>query len=75
QLAQGVKKFVLDFTDTGSLDSTGLGAIFSVYRQVNPRGGQVALASLSRPVQTVVRLSGSYKVFPQFASVTDATAA
>ena len=75
QLAQGVKKFVLDFTDTGSLDSTGLGAIFSVYRQVNPRGGQVALASLSRPVQTVVRLSGSYKVFPQYASVTDATAA
>jgi len=73
QLDQGVNKFVLDFSDTGILDSTGLGAIFSVYRQVSPQGGRVAFASVSRPVQVVVQLTRTYKVFPQFATVTDAT--
>ena len=29
----GVRQFVLDFSDTEVLDSTGLGAIFSLYRR------------------------------------------
>ena len=69
---QGVHSFILDFTDTGILDSTGLGAIFSVYRQVSPLAGQVVFASVSRPVQVVVQLTRTYKVFRQFATVSEA---
>ncbi len=71
---QGIREFVLDFTDTGILDSTGLGAIFSVYREINPTGGRVAFASVSRPVQTVVKTTHSYRIFPQFNTVHEATA-
>lgn len=65
----GARNFVLDFSDTGILDSTGLGSIFSLYRQVSPLNGQVVFASVSRPVQVVVQLTRTYKVFRQFPSV------
>ena len=69
QVRSGVRNFILDFSDTGILDSTGLGSIFSLYRQVSPLEGQVVFASVSRPVQVVVQLTRTYKVFRQFPSV------
>lgn len=66
---QGVRYYVLDFSTTGILDSTGLGVIFSLYRQLTPAGGQVVFASVSRPVQVVVQLTRTYKVFRQFPTV------
>jgi anti-sigma B factor antagonist len=73
QLVQdGTHTFILDFTDTGILDSTGLGSIFSIYRQVSPEGGQVVFASVSRPVQVVVQLTRTYKVFKQYPTVAEA---
>ncbi len=69
QARQGVRYYVLDFSSTGILDSTGLGVIFSLYRQLTPAGGQVVFASVSRPVQVVVQLTRTYKVFRQFPTV------
>jgi anti-sigma B factor antagonist len=69
QVQDGIRNFVLDFSDTGILDSTGLGSIFSLYRQVSPLKGQVVFASVSRPVQVVVQLTRTYKVFRQFPTV------
>lgn len=69
QVQSGSRNFILDFSETGILDSTGLGSIFSLYRQVSPLNGQVVFASVSRPVQVVVQLTRTYKVFRQFPSV------
>ena len=69
KLRAGVRNFILDFTETGILDSTGLGSIFSLYRQITPIGGQVVFAAVSRPVQVVVQLTRTYKVFRQFPTV------
>lgn len=71
-LDEGVRQFVLDFTDTGILDSTGLGSIFSLYRQISSDDGQVVFASVSRPVQVVVQLTRTYKVFKQYPTVEEA---
>jgi anti-anti-sigma factor len=65
----GVQNFILDFSDTEVLDSTGLGSIFSLYREISPDDGKVAFADVSRPVQVVVQLTRTYKVFRQFPSV------
>jgi len=65
----GVRNFILDFSDTEVLDSTGLGSIFSLYREISPEDGKVAFADVSRPVQVVVQLTRTYKVFRQFPSV------
>lgn len=75
KLLHGARHFVLDFTDTGSLDSMGLGTIFSLYRQVVPRGGHVVFASMSDAVGTVVRLTRTYKIFRQYPTVQEATSA
>ncbi len=69
QVRDGMRNFILDFSETGILDSTGLGSIFSLYRQVSPLEGQVVFAAVSRPVQVVVQLTRTYKVFRQFPSV------
>lgn len=68
-VADDVQNFILDFSDTEVLDSSGLGAIFSLYRRISPDDGQVAFADVSRPVQVVVQLTRTYKVFNQFSSV------
>ncbi len=72
RIQDGIRNFVLDFSGTGILDSTGLGAIFSLYRQLTPLGGQVVFAAVSRPVQVVVQLTRTYKVFRQYPTVTAA---
>ncbi len=68
----GARNFVLDFSDTGVLDSTGLGSIFSLYRKVSPEDGHVVFASVSQAVQVVVQLTRTYKVFRQYPSVSEA---
>lgn len=65
----GVRQFILNFADTEVLDSTGLGAIFSLYREISQDDGKVAFATVSEPVQVVVQLTRTYKVFRQFPSV------
>lgn len=69
QIKSGTRNFILDFSGTGILDSTGLGSIFSLYRQLTPLGGQVVFAAVSRPVQVVVQLTRTYKVFRQYPTV------
>lgn len=71
-IQNGTRNFILDFSGTGILDSTGLGAIFSLYRQLTPVNGQVVFAAVSRPVQVVVQLTRTYKVFRQYPTVEDA---
>lgn len=69
QVQEGVQNFIIDFSDTGILDSTGLGSIFSLYRRVSPNDGKVVFASVSQPVRVVVQLTRTYKVFNQYPSV------
>ncbi len=65
----GTRYFVLDFSETGILDSTGLGSIFALYRQLSKMNGHVVFAAASRPVQVVVQLTRTHKVFPQYPTV------
>lgn len=69
RVEEGVRQFILDFSETEVLDSTGLGSIFSLYREISPDDGTVAFANVSEPVQVVVQLTRTYKVFRQFPSV------
>ncbi len=69
KVAAGGRHFILDFSETGVLDSTGLGAIFSLHRKVTPQGGEVVFACLSRPVQMVVQLTRIYRVFTSYPSL------
>ncbi len=69
QIGAGTRNFILDFTDTGSFDSTGLGSLFTLYRTIAPLGGDIFFASLSKPVLKAVHMTRTYKVFRLFPSV------
>ena len=69
QLDAGIRNFILDFTGTDILDSTGLGSIFSLYRQLSRSSGNILFASVSTSVNVVVQLTRTYKVFRQFPTV------
>jgi len=69
KVAAGGRQFILDFSETGLLDSMGLGAIFSLYREVTRLEGQVVFACLSGPVQMVVQLTRIYRVFTSYPSL------
>ena len=65
----GTRHVVLDFSDTASLDSRGLGAIFYLYRALSPLGGTMAFANVSEAVRRVARLTHINRIIPQFNSV------
>ena len=69
KVAAGGRHFILDFSETGLLDSMGLGAIFSLHRKVAFQGGAVVFACLSGPVQIVVQLTRIYRVFTSYPSL------
>lgn len=75
RLDRGARHFILDFSETGILDSTGLGAIFSLYRETSLRDGRVVFASITSPVQMVIKISKISRVFESYTSVEDACAA
>ncbi|MFQ5569255.1 MAG: STAS domain-containing protein [Rhodothermales bacterium] len=71
-VALGMRQFVLNFSETGILDSTGLGAIFSLQRTVAGVGGNVVFAALSYPVRAIVQIVKIYNIFPAYKTVDNA---
>ncbi len=72
QVRLGTRKFILDFSDTKSFDSTGLGSLFALYRQLARMDGMICFASTSGAVRYAVQMTQSYKVFQQFPTVEEA---
>lgn len=69
QICLGIRNFILDFSGTNSFDSTGIGSIFTIYKQLVPFRGTICFASRSRTVENTVQLTQLYKIIPQFQSV------
>lgn len=69
QLGQGTRTFILDFSETMTCDSTGIGSIFTLHRRLAGLSGVVCFAAASGAVANTVRLTQSHKVFPQFPTV------
>ncbi len=69
----GTTRFILEMSTVQFMDSSGLGAVVSVYKSL---GDNVAfdLAGLTPPVERVFRLTKMDSIFNIFASVDDALA-
>ena len=69
QVRLGTRKFILDFSDTKSFDSTGLGSLFALYRQLEPLSGVICFASSTEVVKYAVHVTRLSRLFPQFPTV------
>ena len=56
-LEAGAKRFVIDFGNTGYIDSSGLGVLVSLSKKIREQGGELRLAGLNEDLQTLFELT------------------
>ncbi|GMR12918.1 MAG: STAS domain-containing protein [Gemmatimonadota bacterium] len=57
ELESGERKFVVDFDQTGYIDSSGLGVLVSLSKKIREQGGELRLASLNEDLRTLFELT------------------
>ena len=57
ELESGDRKFVIDFANTGYIDSSGLGVLVSLSKKIREQGGELRLASLNEDLRTLFELT------------------
>ena len=56
-LADGERRFVLDFARTGYIDSSGLGALVTMAKRAREAGGEIRLAGLNDDLRSLFELT------------------
>ena len=56
-LDSGERKFLVDFTRTGYIDSSGLGVLVSLSKKIRDEGGDLRLAGLNEDLKTLFELT------------------
>ena len=57
ELEGGERKFVVDFSSTGYIDSSGLGVLVSLSKKIREQGGELRLSSLNEDLRTLFELT------------------
>lgn len=71
---QGARLVVVDFTTSGYIDSSGLGALVSLSRRLRESGGDLRLVGLNEDLRTLFELTRLDALFPLYATRADALA-
>ena len=74
-LEGGARKFLIDFTRTGYIDSSGLGVLVSLSKKIREEGGDLRLAGLNEDLKTLFELTKLDTLFAITESATEALAA
>ncbi len=56
-LESGDRKFLVDFTKTGYIDSSGLGVLVSLSKKIRDQGGDLRLSGLNEDLKTLFELT------------------
>lgn len=67
----GINNLVIDLAAVSGLDSSGLGAIFALYKQGVPDEGSLYLVQPSQSVADLMRVTRLEKVIPVKANLSD----
>ena len=62
-IEEGQKDFTFNFSKCEFIDSTGLGALVSIYKKCAEKGGSVKLKTLKPEVEKLFKLTRLDKVF------------
>ncbi len=57
RLRTGDREFLVDFAETGYIDSSGLGVLVSLSKKVREQGGELRLAALNEDLRTLFQLT------------------
>lgn len=56
-LDNGERKFLIDFSKTGYIDSSGLGALVSISKKIREQGGDLRLSGLNEDLRSLFELT------------------
>jgi anti-sigma B factor antagonist len=73
-IADGERTFILDLSAVEFIDSTGLGAILSLLKQLG-KGGEVMICGATGTVASMFKLTRMDRVFSLYANANEAAAA
>ena len=65
----GERKFLVDFSKAGYIDSSGLGALVSISKKVREQGGELRLSGLNEDLRSLFELTKLDTLF----SISDST--
>ncbi|MGH7476522.1 MAG: STAS domain-containing protein [Longimicrobiales bacterium] len=57
ELEGGARRFLIDFENTGYIDSSGLGVLVSLSKKIREQGGDLRLANLNEDLRTLFELT------------------
>jgi anti-sigma B factor antagonist len=72
EVEQGARRVIVDFEQTGYIDSSGLGALVSLGKRLRELGGELRLASLNEDLRTLFELTRLDTLFRLYESRGDA---
>jgi len=70
----GSPRVVIDMEGVSFVDSTGLGSVIAMFKQVRSKQGELRLAAPNQQVRIVLELTTLDRVFPYYATVEEALA-
>ena len=73
-LEAGDRKFLIDFSGTAYIDSSGLGALVSISKKIREHGGELRLAELNEDLRSLFELTKLDTLFAIAESRTEALA-
>lgn len=57
ELERGERKFLIDFANTGYIDSSGLGVLVSLSKKIREQEGELRLSGLNEDLRTLFELT------------------
>ncbi len=73
-LGEGKKKILLNLSDVGYIDSSGIGELVSSFTAVNKESGSLKLLKLTQKIQDLLAITKLLTVFDTFDEESDALA-
>ncbi len=71
-IEKGYKKVILDFSKTKYIDSTGLGIIVAIHKQVLMNAGALALINFDSNIRNLLKMTSLDRIFNIFESEEEA---
>lgn len=68
----GAKRIILDLSKVSYIDSSGLGELINIYKEVRSRHIDLCLVGLNKKLYSILGLAQLVSLFPIFDSVEDA---
>lgn len=74
EVERGARRILIDFSETGYVDSSGLGALVSLNKRLREAGGELRLAALNDDMRTLFELTRLDTLFRLYGTRAEALA-